>query len=213
VTGGHAIGRSGGRLVAMLLTAAPAHRLTAQISWHVAAGARYTTPLVHDSIVSPFDVKLALAPELALTVGAQPGHGWAPQVLLDASTSNLVRHDPDGTTITLERVSTVSFAVGVSHTLPGGLRGSVAVGGLKYLPSEESGIFRQGSGAISPLGALSVAYGLPLGEPGRPRRWWLEVRYDIHAFTTPALDDEGFTSSQTVHRVALALGREFGHTP
>ena len=85
----------------------------------------------------------------------------------------------------------------------------MCVGGLKYLPSEEIGIFREGGGAIAPLGVVSVLYGLPVGARNKPRPLWLEARYDIHGFTTAALKNDGFTASQIVHRVALLLRADF----
>lgn len=163
----------------------------------VSVGARYTTTLVHDSIVEPVDAGLEVAPALALTIAAPPRKGWAPQLGVDVSSSDLVRHDAGGATTSLQRVTTLAFSVGVSHMLLTGLRGSASIGGLKYLPSEETGVFREGAGGIAALGAVCVAYGV--------RRWALEARYDVHAFSTPALRQEGFSSSQTVHRVTLGL--------
>ena len=65
-------------------------------------------------------------------------------------------------------------------------------------PGEHSGVFRQGSGPITGVGALALGHALPVGA-----RYHLavEARYDVHWFTTPALRDEGFTSARAVHRV------------
>jgi len=41
--------------------------LRAQLSLHAALGARYSSALVHDSIVAPFDLRPAMAPALAIT--------------------------------------------------------------------------------------------------------------------------------------------------
>ena len=185
----------------------PPAPLAAQVTVAVSAGARYASTLVHDSIVEPVDVGLKIAPAFSLVVATQPEHGWGPQLLLDVSMGDMVRRDADGTSTSLQHVSTVSLAVGVTHPLPAGLRGSASVGGLKYFPSDETGIFREGGGAIEALGAVSLAYGLPLGRV--PRKLWLEARYDIHGFTTQALHEEGFTSPQIVHRVTLAVRAEF----
>jgi hypothetical protein len=79
-------------VAALTLAASPAHRLTAQLAVDVSAGARYTSTLVHDSIVAPFDVRLALAPTVAVTVGTPLERGWAAPVTFDFSTSELQRH-------------------------------------------------------------------------------------------------------------------------
>src|SRR5439155_371728 len=77
------------------------------------------------------------------------------------------------------------------------------VGGLKYLPAGETGIFRSGAGGVLGLAGAVVSY----APPRVGGRWQLgiEARYDVHRFITPALRSEGFTSARTVHRIALAL--------
>ncbi len=59
------------RLALVLVTAAaaspPPFPLEAQVTVGVQAGVRYSSTLVHDSIVAPFDVRPALAPVAAIT--------------------------------------------------------------------------------------------------------------------------------------------------
>jgi hypothetical protein len=190
-----------GLLIASAL-AGGAVPLDAQLSVRVSAGVRYSSALVHDSIVTPLSVQPAPAPALAISVVAPLQHGWAVQAMLDGSSSEVVRHDANGATTDLGRVGAASFTVGLQHRVRGSFAATGAVGALKYFPSDEQGIFRLGSGPLAGLGMLTVEYRLPLA----PRAGLaLEARYDIHAFTTPALEQEGFTSSQTVHRVSLSL--------
>ena len=177
------------------------------MSFNASLGVRYTSTLVRDSIGTPFDVRPALAPALAFTAATPLERAWAPAVTLDFSTSSLTRHDADGTSVGLGRVSTVALTVGLTHSLPGGFTTTVAVGGLKYVPSEQTGIFRSGSGSLAALGALTLDYPLRLGPH---HHLALEVRYDLHGFTTPALEDEGFRGSRAVHRVALTARASFG---
>ncbi len=59
--------------MAITLTARPADRLSAQVSVHLSAGARYTTTLVSDSIITKFSVRPAIAPALALNDGHVDG--------------------------------------------------------------------------------------------------------------------------------------------
>jgi len=182
------------------------NRLFAQMSLQLGVGARYSSTLVSDSIVAPFTVRPALAPAVAITLAERREHGWVPTATLDLSTSNLQRHDADGTTASLSQVTTIAFTIGVTRPLPRGFSVAVGGGGLKYLPSEDTGIFQSGSGPIAGVGALTLAHALPIGG----RRFMLAARYDIHGFSTPALQDEGFHGLRAVHRVALTLRTVWG---
>ena len=79
------------RLALVLVTAAAASHppLEAQVTVGVQAGVRYSSTLVHDSIVTPFDVRPALAPVAAITVAGPRQRSWTPTVTLDFSMSNL----------------------------------------------------------------------------------------------------------------------------
>jgi hypothetical protein len=186
----------------LALDAVAPPRLTGQLVVEVSAGARYSTALVHDSIVTPFDVRPALAPTVAVTVATPLERGWAAQVTLDFSTSELMRHDADGSSVALGRVSTAAFSIGLERRLAAGFSARIGVGGLKYIPGERSGIFRLGSGPIAGLGTLALGHALPLG---KRYGFAVEARYDVHPFMTQALRDEGFDSPRLVHRVALTI--------
>jgi hypothetical protein len=172
----------------------------AQVSLHAGAGIRYSTSLVHDSIVVPFDVRPALGPALAIAVRERTSGAWTPDATLDLSWSALQRHE-GGATSKITSFTTLGFTVGVSHALKPGLTGRVGAGALKYLPSENTGLFRDGSG-ITALGALSLDW-VPAATTARGIG--LTLRYDVHGFTTPALHAEGFTSRQIVHRLSLGV--------
>jgi hypothetical protein len=173
-----------------------------QLAVEISAGVRSSTALVRDSIVTPFDVRPALAPALAVTLAMPLERSWAAHVTVDLSTSELQRHDADGSSVALGRVSTASFTVGLGHPLPAGFSARIGVGGLKYFAAEEAGIFRLGSGAIAGIGTLALSHTLAVGKRLGSS---VEALYDIHGFTTPALQDEGFGSARTVHRVALTI--------
>lgn len=168
----------------------------------LSAGVRYASALVHDSIVTPFDVRPALAPAVTLAAVAPLQHAWAAQAALDYSRGTIERHDAGGSTVDLGSVTTLAFTVGLTHRLHSGFLATVAVGEIKYLPSEATGVFRSGSGAIAGIASVALAHPLPVGQGGHLA---LELRYDVHGFTTPALRQEGFTSAQPVHRLTLSL--------
>src|SRR2546428_11510469 len=94
-TGGRAVGRV--LLAAVLLSARPPVRLSPQLSVQPCVGLRYTSTLVHDFIVTPFDVRPALAPAIALTLPPPRQPRWTAQASLDFSTRELERPDPPGT--------------------------------------------------------------------------------------------------------------------
>ena len=189
-------------VLTLILPAVAPRQLPAQLAVEVAAGVRYSTALVQDSIVAPFAVQAALAPVVAVTVTLPLEHHWAAQMTFDFSTSTVRRRDADGSSIPLGRVSTAAFIVGLEHRLPAGLSARIGIGGLKYFPGETTGMFRSGSGSVVGLGALAISHPLPLGSHFG---FAVEARYDVHGFTTPALREEGFTSARPVHRVALTI--------
>ena len=203
-----AVSGLGGLVVGLVLAAGPPALLTAQVSIQPSIGLRYTTTVVHDSIVAPFDLRPAMAPALAITATSRTAGPWAAQATLDFSTSTLQRHDA-GATADLGRVSTLAVTVGVQRRLPAGLAAAARVGGLKYLPADDTGIFRSGTGGVLALAGAALSYAPP-GAVAGPWRFGVEARYDVHRFLTPALRAEGFTSGRVVHRIALALEAGWG---
>ena len=194
-----------GTWLALLLSVIPSfRRLSAQASVQLSLGARYTSTMVRDSIVTAIDVRPTLAPSLAVTAATAIEHGWTADGTIDVSWSTLERHDQGGPTVGLGSLTTLAVVIGVRRALAAGLAGRLAVGGLKYFPGESTGIFRDGSGGVFPLGSATVSYVPPLAFAQR-RSLGIEARYDVHAFITPALRNRGFTSSRPVHRLALAL--------
>ena len=185
-----------------LATAWPPRKATAQVTVSASLGARYTSPLVRDSIVNSFDVRAALAPTATVAAGLPLRAPWTAELALDLSTSGVARHDPDGTVAPVTHLTTLAVGVTLARVLRHGFTVRGGVGGLKYLPSERIGIFRDGAGGVVPFGQVAVAWMPPVA---LARRFAVEARYDLHRFLTPALRNEGFTSSRTIHRVAVAL--------
>jgi hypothetical protein len=74
---------------------------------------------------------------------------------------------------------------------------------VKYLPSEDAGIFADGGGHAWLLG-IGADYRRP--RKGGGSEWFAGLRYDIQRFTTDALEAQGFKGRQVVHRVFLSLG-------
>ena len=177
-------------------------RLHAQTSFHVTLGACYTTTLVHDSIVSPLDVRPDVAPALAGAVDLPLTDPWKLELLADISTSTLRRHDAGGGTAPITRLWMLGGSVGLRRQLSPWLEGRAAVGGLKYLPASSIGLFSAGTGGIMPYG--SVAFDAAPAALRR-RRVALEAGADVHRFLTPALRTTGFTDARVVYRIDLGV--------
>ena len=196
--------RTGGLVAAVIVLSAvwPSGRLAAQVSFHVALGARYSSTLVHDSIVTPFDLRPALAPALLLSVRDELRPGWSADATLDVSPSGLRRHEDSGS-FDAGSFTALAFTVGLQRQFAAGVSARVGVGGMRYAAGQ-TGVFREGSGGIFPLGTVAATYTLPW------RHLEVEARYDIHQFITPALRTEGFTTSRPVHRAAILVRMGWG---
>lgn len=199
-------------LAAVLLKVYPSNRLSAQAEVHLSAGARYTSTLVADSIVAPFDVRPAVAPAFAVALLERTRGPWMPEVTLDLSWSALERHDAGGAATRITSLTTVAFTVGLRRQVLPGLAARLGVGGLKYFPGDETGIFKDGAG-IAALGSGALDYAPPFAAR---HRLALTARYDLHRFITPALRSVGFIDARVVHRVAIGvaigLGRKRSET-
>jgi hypothetical protein len=190
-----------GALLALLAAMPPAH-LPAQASLTVSLGARYTTTLVHDSIVTPFDVRAGIAPTLTFGAVLPLQAPWTAAASLDLSYGGVSRHDRDGTVVPIAHATTLAVTVGLRRQLRHGFTATVGAGLLAYLPADRLGIFRDGGGPVVPVGGAALEYSPPVAAR---HGLALEARYDLHGFLTPALRSEGFINSRVVHRFALAL--------
>jgi len=202
-----AVWRTGGRIAAagaLLQSAGPPARLTAQVEVHLAAGARLTSSLVNDQILAPITVSAGVAPALTLTVLDRPrgDSRWAPDVSFDLSHGDVQVDDAGAaSTRTLTSLTTVAFTVGVRRVLPAGLEARAGLGALKYLPGERTGIFRDGVGLAS-LASIALDYAPRTFAQGRVG---MSLRYDVHRFSTTALRAWGFADPRPVHRVAVMV--------
>jgi hypothetical protein len=192
---------SGVGLVMMLLAVYPSSRLVSQVEIHLAAGVRYSSTLVTDEIVTPLELRPALAPAVAVTVFDRSRGPWMPDVQLDFTSGSLQRYQPSGAGTRIGTLTTLAVSVGLRRELGPGVTARAGVGGLKYLPGDQSGVFRDGA-AIAPLGSLAIEVSPRFA---LHRRLGLAVRYDAHRFITPALRRVGFIDARLVHRVAITV--------
>jgi len=178
----------------------------AQVSVRFAIGGRYSTALVHDSLVVPIDLHPALAPSLQLGLRDDFKGPWIGDLTLDLSSSKLQRHE-SGNDVDAGSVTTVAVTFGLRRDLATNVGARLGVGGLVYSGSD-LGLFQQGSGGILPLVSLATTYSPSFGQ-----RHGIEfaLQYDVHRFLTPALRSVGFNRPRPVHRIAIAVsGRLLG---
>jgi len=185
--------------IAVVLCLGPISQLAGQVAVYFGVGPRYSGTLVHDSIVTAFDVRQAAAPVFTVGIELPPHRGWSAGAALDFSRSRLQRHDADGSIVDLDGLSALSFTVSLRRELATGLGARLAVGGVRYVPPRDEGIFASGAGSPLPLLGIAVDWA-----PGvaRARALTLEVRADAHRFLTRALQDDGFTEHRLVPRVS-----------
>ncbi len=174
----------------------------AQVSLHAGLGARYSSTLVHDSIVTPLDVRPAIGPTLSFSADLPLAGPWQLELLADLGTSPLQRHDADGSTTEITRLWTLGLGVGLRRQLRPWLDGRFAIGALSYLPAQSVGLFSDGSGGVMPWGTL--AFDAAPNLLAR-HRLALEVAGDLHKFLTPALRNAGFTDSRVVYRISAGV--------
>lgn len=188
-------------IAAALGVATPSSRLTAQAALHATLGARYTSTLVHDSIVTALDVRPDIAPALALALALPLSRPWRLDILLDVSTSAVRRRDANGFVAPITRLWMVGAGVGLRHPLATWLDGRAAAGVLTHLPAKSVGLFAEGGG-IAPFASVALALTPP---PVTRYGLALEIAGDAHRFQTPALRDAGFTASRLVYRVTAGI--------
>lgn len=187
------------------LAACPAV-LPAQVSFHASLSARYNSTLVHDSIVTPLDVRPAIGPAVGVSADVPLSAPWQLELLADLGTSPLERHDADGSTTEITRLWTLGLGVGLRRHLHPWLDGRFAIGALSYLPAQSVGLFSDGSGGVIPYGSL--AFDAAPAALAR-HRLAIEVAGDLHKFLTPALRNAGFTDSRVVYRISAGIRVDF----
>jgi hypothetical protein len=199
-------------MVALVLGIGPSDRLAAQLSFHVALGARYSSTLVHDSIAAPFDIRPAISPALLVIVRGELEANWSADASIDVTPSSLIRHE-GGSAIDIGSMAVVALSIGMRREISSAFSARAGIGAIRYIAGEEAGgLFREGSGGLIPMGTVATTY---TPKFGARRRLAFEARYDLHRFITPAMRTQGFRESRPVHRIALVarLGWAAGPAP
>lgn len=186
---------------ALLLLGAPTHA-GAQVRVTALIGATGSSSLVNDQVIETIEVKPALAPTFLVGASLPIGEKVRATLELGYGISSVEITEGGGPTEDFGTLGTFTAAVGLAGPILSRLDWRLGIGVLQYWPSEDTGIFADGVPAAAVFGA-GLDWRQPLSE-----RWTgvVGARYDFHLFTTPALESAGFSGSQQVSRVGLAVG-------
>lgn len=187
--------------IALVLACFPLS-VAAQVFGEIHVGALGSSILVRDSINQEITVGPEPAPTVALTAGSRLSDTWLVSAGLRWSRSDLSRHEADQT-ITVMPLTVWTGSVALRRSLNTWASVAGTVGGIKYdpgAPDVEGTLFQEGS-PLFPMAGVSarVEYGL-----GTRWRVGLDVAYDFHRFTTPALREGGIGEHRSVHRIAVS---------
>ena len=174
----------------------------AQVRLSGLIGVTSTSALVTDEIVQTIEVKPALAPTFLLSASIPIATKLRASLDLGYSSSTADVEEDGNTVGDLGTLGAFTASAALTGPLVSRLAWRLSLGVLKYFPSEEVGVFSDGVPAAALFGA-GLDWRQPLSD-----RWAgvLGLRYDFHLFSTPALESAGFSGSQQVSRIGLAVG-------
>ncbi len=198
------------RATLLLLTvalAAGAPALQAQVDYNARVGVTWATRLLRDDVINEIEVRQKLAPTLVLGASLPIAPLYRAGLELALATSGYRSKEAGGTTVDLGTVRTGAVTLGLEGPVSRGFRWHAGVGLLRYLPTEDTGIFFRG-GTTRFLAGAGIDYRRPI-----LTQWDLmaSLRYDFHRFTTDELEARGFSQSQGVQRIGVTIGLARGH--
>ena len=182
-----------------LATAVPA---AAQVQISALIGVTGSSSLVNDQIIQEIELKPALAPTFFLSASLPVATKLRASLDLSYGSSSADLSESGEASTEFGSLGVLTAAAALSGPMFSRLAWRLSLGILQYMPSEDTGVFSDGV----PLAALFGA-GLDWRQP-LSDRWsgLIGIRYDFHLFTTPALESAGFSGSQQVSRLGVALG-------
>lgn len=173
----------------------------AQVGVGIRVGAATSSHLVRDSIVESITVKPNAAPTIGLRVEYGLRSRFYAAADLGLAWSDL-QSTGDSASTTITRLTLWNPMAAVGMTLAPWLSGEVRAGLLVYDPRERAGTLFSAGAPVEPT------LGLGLGAEhvlGAAFRFGVRMQYDVHWFTTPALETRGYRGETTVHRATLSL--------
>ena len=189
-------------LLLALLVLAGVPSLAAQTTYYARLGAVGASNLIRDVIVDEITVRQSIAPMLAVGA-ALPFSERGYRVGLEATLASGKFHSSEnGSDTDLGTVRTGTLMLLLDGPLYREFRWTAGLGGIKYWPKDQDGIFREGGKLRLLAGA-----GLDYRRPVMPKwDFMTSLRYDWHRFTTDELERRGFSQTQGVSRISLSVG-------
>jgi hypothetical protein len=176
--------------------------LPAQTRVGVRGGGTVMSALAKDSIVNPFAVRTDPGPAFGFWLETALNPSYTLAAGLSTSWSKLTRHE-NGAAETVVNLTTWIPALTLSRIIRAGFRGYVRAGAIIYRAERrESNLFRDGASPAAILGG-GLSYQRALSGNFR---LVLDLGYDAHRFSTPALRSAGFAGERVVHRLSLGVG-------
>jgi hypothetical protein len=189
-------------LLLALLLPAGVPSLAAQTAYYARLGAVGTSNLIRDVIVDEITVRQSIAPMLAIGA-ALPFSERGYRVGVEATLASGKFHSSEsGNDTDLGTIRTGTVMLQLDGPLYRALRWTAGLGGIKYWPKDQDGIFREGA-KLRLLAGAGVDYRRPI-----MAKWdvMTSLRYDWHRFTTDELERRGFSQTQGVNRISLSVG-------
>ena len=189
-------------LLLALLLSAGVSSLAAPTTYYARLGAVGASNLIRDAIVDEITVRQSIAPMLAIG-GSLPFSERGYRVGVEATLASGKFHSSEsGTDTDLGTIRTGTVMLQLDGPVYRAFRWTAGLGGIKYWPKDQDGIFREGGKLRLLAGA-----GLDYRRPVMPK-WDVlaSLRYDWHRFTTDELERRGFSQTQGVSRISLSLG-------
>jgi hypothetical protein len=187
---------------AMMLLCAGAAPAGAQVEPFARIGAVGSTNLLRDELVSEITVRPSIAPLVALGASLPLGSRGYRVGLAGTLASGKFHSSQGGVKTGLGTLRTATLQLQLQGPVVPRLRWTVGLGGIRYWPKDDRGLFLLG-GTTRLLAGAGADYRYPV-----LAHWDLvtSAGYDFHRFTTDQLEDRGFSQSQTVSRVSLSVG-------
>ena len=190
-------------LLLALLLPAGVSGLRAQTEYYARVGAVGASDLLSDVVVDEITVRQSIAPMIAIGGSLPLGtRGYRAGAEATFASGGFHANEAGGGRTDLGTIRTGTLMLDLEGPILRELRWRLGLGGIKYWPRDDSGIFLQGGSLRLLAGA-----GLDFLHPVLPR-WDLmtSLRYDFHRFTTDELERRGFSQTQGVSRASLSVG-------
>jgi len=174
-------------------------------------GATWSSPLTEDLLVRDrITTQQSIAPTIVLGGAMEVFPRYDADLEFQFTTGSYSSEISGRGTTDLGTLRTFSGSLGLNGpVVDPRIRWRASIGVIKYLPSENTGMFLQG-GDIDFIGGIGADYRRQVSSKLDVS---VALRYDYHRFTTDELQRQGFSQSQAVHRVGLTVGISMGGRP